>query len=119
MADVLSTDEQLGNVKCQGDHVTDVDLQRLIVVGLQGMSRRHVSDSTPGEQQAVMMGTSNQVEVSSNVSTSQAAVNEPLHISDMGKVPEEVTHVDMECTEMTEALLVELLELINMHSLHT
>ncbi|PIO12719.1 hypothetical protein AB205_0198860, partial [Aquarana catesbeiana] len=115
IADVLSTAHQL---KCQGDNMTCNNLQLLTDTGTEGISVRHVSDSAPGEQQAAMRGTSKELEVSSNVSTSQAAVDEPLHVLDKEKDPRKLWYLDMGCLEMTETLL-EMLELVKTHSLYT
>ncbi|XP_073464721.1 uncharacterized protein [Aquarana catesbeiana] len=115
IADVLSTAQQLG---CQGDNVTCNDLQWLTDTGAEGLSVRHVSDSAPGEQQAVMRGTPKELEVSSNVSNSKAAVDEPLHVLDREKDLRKVWYLDMGCLEMTETLF-EMLELVKTHSLYT
>lgn len=101
---MVSTAQPL-NVKCQGDHITEGDLQRINVFELEERSKRHASHSAPGEHKVVM------------VSATQAAVNELLHVSDKGKVPKKVLQIEVKCIEMT-SMLLEIQELVKVHSLY-
>lgn len=112
---MVSTAQPL-NVKCQGDHITEGDLQRINVFELEERSKRHASHSAPGEHK-VVMGTPSVVEVPLKVSATQAAVNELLHVSDKGKVPKKVLQIEVKCIEMT-SMLLEIQELVKVHSLY-
>ncbi|XP_040210401.1 uncharacterized protein LOC120941180 [Rana temporaria] len=74
-------------------------------------------DSVPGEHPTVV-ATSSEVDAPLKVSDPQAAVNEPLHVSNKVKVPKNVWHIDVECVEITD-MLVDLLELVKAQSLYT
>lgn len=105
MAGVLSTVQQMINVEWQSDCITDYELKWLTEAELQGKIARHPSGSALKEHQAVMYATSSEEEVSLNVSTPRASLNEPLHVPNNWKAPKKVLRIDLGCLEVTNFLL--------------
>lgn len=80
LAEILSTTQQMKNVECQKDSVSDNDLESLTVAETVGMGMRHASDSALEEHQAMMSVPSSEEAVSLNVSATHASLNESFQV---------------------------------------